>query len=71
MATVNQQPTGHISRDEVYTLDEIKKRLGLSSYALRQARRNGLNVRYVGRRGFIAGQDAMTYIERSMSRRGT
>ena len=56
---------GHISADQMYTLDEIKRRLGLGVAAMRQARRNGLAVRYIGRRGYVLGKDILAYVESS------
>ena len=56
-------PSGEIRSDSVYTLDEIKTRLGLGVAAMRTARRRGLTVRRIGRRAFVLGRDIITYIE--------
>jgi hypothetical protein len=32
---------------------------------MRQARRQGLGVRRIGRRGYILGRDAMEFVERA------
>jgi len=54
---------GEIRGDSVYTLDEIKKRLGLGIAAMRSARRQGLRVRRVGRRAFVLGRDVVAFLE--------
>jgi hypothetical protein len=36
--------------------------MGLGQAALREARRGGLKVRYVGRRGFVLGADLIDFI---------
>lgn len=59
--------TGRISADELYTLEEIKARLGLGLAALRTARRRGLPVRKIGRRGYVLGRDLIAYLEREGS----
>jgi hypothetical protein len=56
---------GRISADELYTLEEVKARLGLGVAALRTARRHGLKVRRIGRRGYLLGRDVMDYVERA------
>jgi hypothetical protein len=48
----------------VYTLDELQARLRLGHWALRQARRDGLTVIRIGRRGYVRGSDVMTYLDR-------
>jgi len=42
-----------ISADRVYPLPIFKAIAGLGDHALRTARRNGLKVTYVGRRGNV------------------
>lgn len=53
---------GVIRPDELYTLPEIVRRTGLGTWALRQARRNGLKVKYSGGRGFVLGRDLIEHI---------
>ncbi len=55
--------TGAIRSDEVYSLSEVKKRLGLGTHALRMARIKGLEMRKVGRRKFILGADLIAFID--------
>ncbi len=57
--------TGRVSADELYTLPEIKARLGLGVSALRTARRRGLKVRRIGRLGFVLGKDLIAYVEQA------
>lgn len=54
---------GVISLNSAYRLDEAKRRLGMSEHAMRQARRRGLKVRYVGRRGYLLGRDWLAFLE--------
>lgn len=52
---------GEISADSMYTLSEIRARLGLGTYALREARRRGLPVRKIGRRSYVLGKDILNF----------
>lgn len=52
---------GEISANGMYTLAEIRARLGLGSYALREARRRGLPVRKIGRRSYVLGKDILAF----------
>lgn len=54
---------GEITGDAVYTLDELNARLGLGKGALRQARRQGLKVRRIGRRSYVMGRDVIDWME--------
>lgn len=54
---------GLVSSDCLYTLDEIRDRLGLGQAAMRQARRAGLPVRKIGRRRYVLGRDLLAYVE--------
>ncbi len=56
---------GCIAADQLYALEEIRARLGLGVAALRTARRQGLKVRRIGRRGYLLGRDVMEYVERA------
>ena len=53
---------GTIRTDEVYRLDELKRRLGLNDDALRKARRAGLRARKVGRRKLYIGQEVVEFL---------
>ena len=52
---------GHVGQHELYSLAEIKRRLGLGAHALWTARRHGLRVLRIGRNDFILGKDLIAY----------
>jgi hypothetical protein len=54
--------TGVVRPEEMLSLDAIKRRLGWGNHALREARHNGLKVRYVGVRGYLLGKDVIEYV---------
>lgn len=62
-ATSPADSSGAISSYEIYTLDEIDRRLGLGKTALRTARRRGLQVRRIGRKAFVLGRDLIDYLD--------
>ena len=53
---------GIILSDATYTLGEFQRISGLGEAALRKARRQGLVVSRVGRRGFVTGRDFQDYL---------
>ncbi len=59
-------PTGHgsVSSDEVMTLREFGRRLGLASRALCEAQRSGLRTVLFGRCKFVLGSDALEWFGR-------
>ena len=64
MSGSQKQPStvaGEISADGMYTLAEIRARLGLGTCALREARRHGLPVRKIGRRSYVLGRDILDF----------
>ena len=58
----NSQIRGVVHAEELYTLEELKRRLGIGDGALRVARRSGLVVRYAHRLGYVYGRDWIDYI---------
>jgi len=60
-------PRGPIRLDEVYTLDELKWRLGWKDAALRAARGRGLVVLRSGKCGFVHGQEVLDFLKRTNS----
>jgi len=54
---------GYITADTLYTLAELQERLKLGQHAMRQARRTGLKVRRIGRRGYVLGRDVLAFVE--------
>jgi hypothetical protein len=57
-------PPGVIAAHEAYTLAEFSRRNRLGTWALREARRDGLIVRRVGGRAYILGADWLAYLAR-------
>jgi len=54
---------GMIEPEVLYELSEAMRRTGWGKAGFRQARRNGLPVRYVGRRAFVLGSALINYIQ--------
>ena len=61
---ISQYRPGAIVRDAMYSLPEIKSRLGISDSGLREARRKGLPVHRFGKRGFISGAELIDFVTR-------
>ncbi|MBM4093714.1 MAG: hypothetical protein FJ276_30550 [Planctomycetes bacterium] len=61
MATADET-VGVINPEELYTLDALKRRLGIRDAMLRTARRSGLRVYYKHGRGFVYGRDWISYV---------
>ena len=53
---------GVIRPDELYTLNELKHRLGITNSTLRAARRGGLRVYYRHKHGYVYGRDWIEYV---------
>ena len=51
-----------IERGVVYPLAEFMRRTGWGRHAVRQARRQGLKVRYRANRGYVVGDDFLRYV---------
>lgn len=64
MATTATPTPGVISSSELYTLDEFMKRSRLGAWAVRMARRDGLPILRIGRRGYVRGSDVIAYLDR-------
>lgn len=54
-----------IRRDEVYRLTDFMRITGMTTSAVREARRAGLAIRRAGKRSFIIGADFVKFIENS------
>ncbi len=65
MSNVSDTNNGVINPDELYTLRTFKKRLSVSDHTLRAARRNGLQVLYLHKQGYILGKDWIDYVLKS------
>jgi len=68
MATL-EETAGVINPEELYTLGEFKRRLGVRDATLRTARRAGLRVYYVHKHAYIHGRDWIDYVLKSKHRR--
>jgi hypothetical protein len=56
-------PDDGIRVDVIYPLAEFMKRARLDRAAMRTARRRGLRVRYVGRRGYVSGVEWQRFLD--------
>lgn len=60
---------GVIRPDELYTLNELKHRLGITNSTLRAARRSGLRGYYKHRHAYVYGRDWIEYVILSQDQR--
>jgi hypothetical protein len=61
-----------IRTDEMYLVDEARRRLRIGQWAWRQWRRDGLVVLRVSGRAFVMGSDLIEFIQqRSRETKGT
>jgi hypothetical protein len=72
--SVDQRPDkasaeGTISVTEVYTLKEVRRRLGWTDSSLRSAKRHGLQLLSCGKRKYVAGQDVLDFLRRKHASR--
>ena len=63
MAKKTTNIPGQIGASDLYTIAEVQRRLGLSSWAMWRARRRGLKVYKISRHRFILGKDYIAYVE--------
>lgn len=54
---------GAIAKEALYSLDEVKLRLGIGDATLRKARREGLPVYRFGKCGFISGSELIDFLK--------
>jgi hypothetical protein len=57
-----EEQDGVVRPEELYTLEALKRRLGIRDATLRAARRAGLPVYYRHGRGFVHGRDWIAYV---------
>ena len=69
MSGVASKPPGSIGASDLYLIDELKRRLGLSSWAMRRAQRRGLRVYKIARRKYVLGKDYIAYVESTGKRK--
>lgn len=55
--------SGVISTNEVYTLDEAKRRLRWTDSSVRSAKRRGLRLIKCGKRKYVSGQELFRFLE--------
>ncbi len=65
MPTTTSEKPGLISADSLYTMEELSARLRLGRKSLWQARRKGLKVKRLGRRGYVLGRDVLEWFDKS------
>lgn len=53
---------GFVQADQLYTLREFARRLGLGERALKTVRRRGLPVHRVGRAYYVIGDEAIAWL---------
>jgi len=63
MAKAATDIPGQIGASDLYTIEEFKRRLGLSSWAMWKARRSGLKVYHVARNRYVLGKDYIAFVE--------
>ena len=63
MAKETTHIPGLIGASDLYTIAEVKRRLGLSSWEMWKARRNGLKVYKISRNQYILGKDYIAFVE--------
>jgi hypothetical protein len=57
-----------IARDVIYRLPHFQQITNLGKAAMRQARRDGLRVVYIGNCGYVSGDDFHEFVERKGSK---
>lgn len=60
---------GVIRPEELYTIAELKNRLGVTNSTLRAARRSGLRVYYKHKHAYVYGRDWIEYVILSQDRK--
>ena len=54
---------GVIIPDRLYTFQAFQRTTGVGKAGLREARKQGLQVRYFGRKGYVLGADIIEFIK--------
>ncbi len=54
---------GQIGASDLYTIAEVQRRLGVSSWAMWRARRSGLKVYKISRQQYVLGKDYIAFVE--------
>ncbi len=61
-ALIQRPALGPVEPHILYPLPELQARAGLGVAALRTMRREGLQVRYAGGRGYVLGRDFIDHV---------
>jgi len=56
--------SGVIEPEKLYHIEAAKRETGWGARSLREARRKGLPVLYLGRRAFVLGRDIIEHIQK-------
>lgn len=62
-ARKNTDQPGFIESDALYTIEELERRLGLKSWARKEAVKKGLRIKKIGRKAFILGRDVINFFD--------
>lgn len=62
MSPVAKNRPGAVVAEAVYTLPELKARLNWTDSAFREAKRQGLPVHRVGKRGYVSGSELIAFV---------
>jgi hypothetical protein len=58
----SQPVPGAVDPETLYRADELKSRMGWRDSAFRSACRNGLRVHRAGKRAYVLGADAVSFV---------
>jgi hypothetical protein len=67
---MDDKSPGFIAPGHVYLATEVRSRLRIGTWAWRTMRRNGLKVRYFGRRAYVFGDDVIDFFHKQDSDEG-
>jgi hypothetical protein len=62
-SATNAPCTGVFATNEVYSIEEAKRRLGWSDSAMRAAKRRGLSLLRSGKRRYVTGQEILRFLQ--------
>lgn len=66
--SARKQGSGVISRDELYTVQQLKARLGISAAAFRELKQAGLRIIRLGQRVMLSGNQVIEFLEGNVAR---
>lgn len=62
------QGCGVISRNELYTVQQLKARLGISAASFREMKQSGLPIIRLGKRVMLSGKQVIEFLEGNVAR---